>query len=78
MKIAKKISATNLGAMAATTTTQNPEEVEAKREDLHRAHYEKKFQIEKNYRMSEKELQDKYLESKWQAAEKLMIKSQSR
>jgi len=77
MKIAKKISATNLGAMAATTTTQNPEEVEAKREDLQRAHYEKKIQIEKNYRMSEKELQDKYLESKWQAAEKLMSKSQS-
>jgi len=73
-KIIKKFSTANL---ESNSTPQSPEDVEAKREDLKRTHCEKELTCEKNFLLLEKELKEKYLESTFNCAEKVMNKSQS-
>ena len=73
-KIIKKFSTANLDS---NTSAQSPEEVEAKRETLKRNHCEKELACERNFLLLEKELKEKYLESAFGCAEKIMMKSQS-
>jgi len=73
-KIIKKFSTANLDSNPAS---QSPEDVEARRETLKRTHCEKELTCEKNFLLLEKELKEKYLDSIFSCAEKVMNKSQS-
>jgi len=73
-KIIKKFSTANLDS---NQSSQSPEDVEARRETLKRTHCEKELTCEKNFLLLEKELKEKYLESVFSCAEKVMNKSQS-
>lgn len=73
-KIIKKFSTANLDS---NPPSQSPEDVEARRETLKKTHCEKELTCEKNFLLLEKELKEKYLESVFSCAEKVMNKSQS-
>ena len=72
--IKKKFSAANMDSSASHS---NSDDIEAKCESVKKNHCEKEYNCEKNFILLEKELKEKYLESIYSCAEKVMSKSQS-
>jgi len=76
-KIVKAFSTVNLETPQAASTPPKEEESEARRVEVKKSHCEKKLSCERNYLLMEKDINEKYLESIFQCAEKVMTKSQS-
>ena len=72
--IKKKFSAANMDSSASHSSS---DDIEAKCESVKKNHCEKEYNCEKNFILLEKELKEKYLESIYSCAEKVMSKSQS-
>ena len=74
--IKKKFSAANIDS-SASSSSPNTDDIEAKCESLKKSHCEKEYNCEKNFILLEKELKEKYLDSIYSCAEKVLSKSQS-
>ena len=72
--IKKKFSTANIDSSASQSSS---DDIEAKCESVKKNHCEKEYNCEKNFILLEKELKEKYLESIYSCAEKVMSKSQS-
>ena len=76
-KIAKIFSKANLESTTTSSTATPPDDQEAKCENVKRLNAEKEINCEKNYLQLETELREKYYESIFSCADKLLSKNQS-
>jgi len=77
LKIVKAFSVVSLETAQSGSVPPTVEETEAKKSEVKKSHCEKKLHCERNFLLMEREVNEKYLDSIFQCAEKVMTKSQS-